>query len=322
MDISFPVWAMPATACSVQNKLKRAISVSDVRQYAAELGFSAVYCFAPEKEDGAPSEVKTLVLLVRSYVPGGRMADRFYPASNAAYHAARKLAKRMETEHEVQACLLSNLRMKPMCRRHPAFGTGRNTLNYLPDVGSRFCLELLGLSALLRDERVEQYPGAQLPCDTCKRCELACPAGAITEEGFAKERCIRFHMMNGRVMPEVLRPWIGCEGGAKGILGCDICQRVCPANRPMEAMRQSTDALTLEELLQCNDQTLDAFAELYGRNYAIRNRILAQAVLAAANMERYDLLPFVEALLDSPSQTVAEHARWAIEKMKKRTKIY
>lgn len=291
-----------------------------IRRYAAEHGFSAAYCFPPEPGDGAPEAVKTLVLLTREYDPGGRLVDHFYPASNAAYHEARKLGERLEAEFDLTAYLLNDVRLKPLCRRRPAFGTGKNTLNYLPKIGSRFCMELIGLSVALPWTSDAAYEG-ELQCEKCDRCLRACPTGAITESGFVKERCIRFHMMNGKPMPEEMRSYVGTTPGSYGIIGCDLCQRVCPANAQKERRRADSDDFTLEELLDCEPDTLARFAALYGKNYAIRNRIIAQALLTAANIGGDETEERIDRLTESPSALVADCARWAKQK-RKNTKIY
>ena len=293
-----------------------ALTSQTISQLAAEHGFSAAYCFSPQPEDHAPEGVGTLVLLTRRYAPGGWLVDHFYPCSNAAYHQSKRLGDRLAADYGAVVWHLSNLRLKPMCRRLSAFGTGLNTLNYLPEVGSRFCLELLGLSEQVDPTPMTPYPADCLPCAQCGRCKAVCPTGAITENGFVKERCIRFHMMNGKPMPEEMRPYIGAEDGSKGILGCDLCQRVCPANGQSEKARSLADDFSLEELLTCDPETLARFSELYGKNYAIRNRILAQAILTAAQKgERY--AEQVEALRGSSSSAVAEHAAWMLRKIKK-----
>lgn len=293
-----------------------------ISQTAVEYGFSAAYCFPPQPEDSAPEAVRTLVLLARDYIPGGGLVDLFYPCSNTAYHRAKEMAASLTERWGIGVFSLSNLRMKPMCHRLPAFGTGLNTLNYLEGYGSRFCLELLGLSEEIDSEPMPVYDRAHLPCAACKRCMAACPTGAITENGFIKERCIRFHMMNGKPMPEDMRRHIGRENGARGVLGCDICQRVCPANAERETLRRQEDAFTLKELLFCDKNTLARFGALYGVNYAIRNRIIAQAALAAANRKQTELIGDVRALADSPSPAVAAHAAWALQNIEEIRKNY
>ena len=143
-------------------------------------------------------------------------------------------------------------------------------------------MELLGLPVKMEGTPMVSYDYEKLPCDHCDACRRICPGKAIGERGFDRTRCIRFHMMSGKKMPEEFRDYIGAENGTKGIIGCDLCQKVCPANHESSRLYSEEDRLTLEELLRCEKDTMSRFAELYGINYALRNRIISQAVLTAA----------------------------------------
>jgi hypothetical protein len=46
------------------------------------------------------------------------------------------------------------------------------------------------------------------------------------------------------------------------------------------------------------------------------NRVLGGACIIAGCLERVDLLPHLEALTEHPSAAVAEHAGWAIQRIK------
>jgi len=65
-------------------------------------------------------------------------------------------------------------------------------------------------------------------CDSCRACVRACPTGALSETGFAKEKCLSFiTQKNGSLSPEeaaLLRQ-------ANTVWGCDLCQEACPRNR-------------------------------------------------------------------------------------------
>lgn len=292
---------------------------------AAVYGFTAAYCFAPLPQDEAPEGCKTLILLVRAYCPGGRLVDAFYPASNAAYHQAKAFAQLLA--QDMQVWPLSNLRLKPICTRQPQFGRGMNTLNYLPDIGSRFCLEMIGTSEIIEPNhkiinQSNKNTDWNLKCADCQRCLHACPTGAITPQGFVRENCLRNYMLSGKPAPEHMRTYYGVNGGAMGVIGCDVCQRVCPYNALPERARCDEDAFSLRALLQCDADTLSRFAALYGRNYAIRNRILAQALLAAGNSCDAALLADIAPLKDSASAAVAQHAAWAETKLKNLKKKY
>lgn len=292
-----------------------------ISHLAAEMGFTAACFCLPEIADEAPEGVKSFVLLLRSYAPKEGLVDAFYVAKNESYREAQALMAELE-QQGIKTWLLSNLRLKPIATRAVGLARGFNTINYHGDFGSKFCMELIGLDVIPKGES-KPPKKAQLSCAACQRCIKACPGGAITEAGFIKERCIRFYMMSGKPMPEELRPYIGVKGGSYAIIGCDLCQRVCPGNMAMEDKRKPAENdFTLEEMLDPAAETLERFGALYGRNYAIRNRIIAQALLAAGNSGDIKYLPKILQLQESPSPLVREHAQWAEKRMKNLQKIY
>lgn len=46
------------------------------------------------------------------------------------------------------------------------------------------------------------------------------------------------------------------------MIGCDICQRVCPYNALQERERQDTDEFTLAELLACAPDTMEPLCDV------------------------------------------------------------
>ena len=73
-------------------------------------------------------------------------------------------------------------------------------------------------------------------------------------------------------------------------------------------------ALDLSALLRGQYKPLIPFL---GKNNARRQRIIARALIAAANLNRRDLLPLIEPLTDCPeSEAVREHAKWAAERLR------
>ncbi|MGB5750487.1 MAG: 4Fe-4S double cluster binding domain-containing protein [Desulfobacterales bacterium] len=65
-------------------------------------------------------------------------------------------------------------------------------------------------------------------CRKCDTCTKACPSGAIGSDRFLlhAERCITFHNERQVEFPAWLKPsWHNC------LVGCMVCQKVCPANK-------------------------------------------------------------------------------------------
>ena len=145
-------------------------------------------------------------------------------------------------------------------------------------------------------------------CGSCTRCLEACPTGAFVEpKVLDAERCLSYWTIEQRgAIPDAvasrLRGWV---------FGCDICQEVCPYNRPVE-----TSALARTP--PRNDDLLETGASEWKRRFA--DTPLARA--GAAGMRRNAAavaggsgsrahLPALERLAGGAHPVVAEQARRA-----------
>jgi len=65
-------------------------------------------------------------------------------------------------------------------------------------------------------------------CDNCGACVKACPTGALSDNGFARKKCLSYITQKKGSLALEEEALIRQAGAA---WGCDICQEVCPRNR-------------------------------------------------------------------------------------------
>jgi epoxyqueuosine reductase len=132
-------------------------------------------------------------------------------------------------------------------------------------------------------------------------------------------RCISYHTIENKgAIPADLRPQFG-----NWVYGCDVCQDVCPWQRfaPHTHERQfwlaqrERAATPLATLLAL---TPDEFSQRY-RGTPIHRaklwRLQRNACVAAGNSGQRALVPALEPLAASEDDVLAEHARWALERL-------
>lgn len=260
-------------------------------------------------------EAKCVLLLAMPYRPfeekkGAAQVDAYYITSNQAHEAARLLAKRIEETLNLRALASPPICLKPLFARSGLGEFGRNGLISVGEYGTRACLQ-----AILLDAEIECKPAAPRAlassCASCRACLSACPTGALSGDGSLDiARCLRAQP-EGESFPEEMRPLL-----KNSILGCDICQRVCPRNaqvQPVPEPDELSSALDLTRLLSGEYRPLIPFL---GKNNARRQRLTARALIAAANLGRHDLLPLIEPLTECrESDMVREHAQWALARL-------
>ncbi|HKQ37675.1 MAG TPA: tRNA epoxyqueuosine(34) reductase QueG [Verrucomicrobiae bacterium] len=159
-------------------------------------------------------------------------------------------------------------------------------------------------------------------CGNCTRCITACPTEAIIAPfQLDARRCISYLTIELKgAIPEELRPAIGTR-----IYGCDDCLQVCPWNRfaregqmMKEHARSDLDTPDLIELLALDDA---AFKRRFAGTPMMRTKrrgLLRNVCVALGNVGDRTSLPALKRATMDKEPLIAEHARWAIDRIESR----
>jgi epoxyqueuosine reductase len=194
---------------------------------------------------------------------------------------------------------------------------GKSTMLLNRQLGTWFFLaEILTTLEFAPDPPQRNY------CGRCTRCIDACPTGAITAPHQVDARlCISYLTIELKgSIPVELRSLIGDR-----IYGCDDCLDACPWNRFAKAsretafaMRPEIAAMKLRDYLSLDEEK---FRRLF-RNSPIkrtkRRGLLRNVCVALGNVGTKDDLPALEQAAIDAEPLVAEHAQWALGRIRER----
>ena len=192
---------------------------------------------------------------------------------------------------------------------------GKNTCIINQRLGSWLFLGVI-LSSL------ELTPDLPAPdrCGTCRRCLEACPTQALTAPyQLDSNLCISYLTIEKRgAIPEEMRAGMGRQ-----VFGCDICQDVCPWSRKAPASTgpelQPRPELVNPALEWLAEMKAEQFAETF-RGSPVRRAKLSglrrNAVVAMGNSGDAKFISSLERLSSDPDPVVAEHASWALAKVR------
>ena len=209
---------------------------------------------------------------------------------------------------------------------------GKNTCLINAQLGSWLFLGVVVTSLDLAPTLAPDQPPPADLCGTCTRCLDACPTEAFAEPYVLDaRRCISYLTIELRgAIPEDLRAETG-----RALIGCDICQEVCPWNRkapvtPLPAFRprEMSDigkSLLVPEIEWLASLSQPEFSALF-RGSAVKRAkwrgLVRNACLALANSElapgqesHARALRLLDRLATSEDSLISEHARWALARL-------
>jgi len=196
---------------------------------------------------------------------------------------------------------------------------GKNTTLINREYGSYFFLSEILLGIKLDTD----LPITEPQCGTCTRCLDTCPTGALKEPyTLDANRCISYLTIEHREeITEELQHRMG-----DWIFGCDICQIVCPWNKPGEQSLSVLDALqprielTDIDLIDEIGLSQEDFSSRFKGSPIKRTKrrgYLRNVAIALGNRGEKDAIPALETAHRDHEPLIREAAAWAIKKIDK-----
>ena len=229
------------------------------------------YAFLPLDND------MSAVLLYSPYKPFANWEydtaeiDAYYFASQESYYILKKIKESL-TNNGFRLTSLPNNDLKVFSEKCGA-RRGKNNLVFLDKLGSFFVIQCIIIEGTF-DKRISS---TELNCEGCDKCIRACPSSALND-GYKKDKCLRYWQNYANTMPQEIRATNG-----KRLIGCNVCQVVCPFNpksTTMQSNRQN-EMLKIQNLvLKKNDKDfLKELGNMIGTNYARKSRLNAMLSL-------------------------------------------
>jgi epoxyqueuosine reductase len=220
---------------------------------------------------------------------------------------------------------------------------GKNTCLINEELGSWLFLGVIVTTLELAPSLAPGEPPAADLCGNCRLCLDACPTQAFAAPYVLDARkCISYLTIELReAIREELRPAMG-----KAVIGCDICQDVCPWNRKspvtqltafqprrVEAKSESGKqkmengaTLFAPELEWLAALSQEEFSRIF-RGSAIKRAkwrgLVRNACVALGNSRAARdsgsytrITALLERLATSPDEIIAEHAQWALDRLR------
>lgn len=192
---------------------------------------------------------------------------------------------------------------------------GKNCCVFRPGETSYMFLGMLLLSEALPPDP----PLVRDFCGSCRRCLDACPTDAfVGPRELDARRCISYLTIEHRgPIPAALRPGLG-----RWVLGCDLCQEVCPHNHRLKPgahedfqPRDGHAWLDLEWLLRADDDAIVARFQGSPIKRPGPIGLKRNAAMVLGNLGLPEARAPLQHALAHPDEVVRDAARWALGRL-------
>jgi epoxyqueuosine reductase len=203
----------------------------------------------------------------------------------------------------------------------------KNTLLIHPELGSYLLLGVLVTDLELACDRPEPDH-----CGSCRACLDACPTDAFAEPYVLDAtKCIAYSTIEDPgPIPPAQR-----EAHGVNLFGCDLCQQVCPWNQRVGDLsrgdplglrarlgpREEWQRPSLEWILGLDEDAWRRATRRSALRRVKRRGLLRNALVVAGNSGAPELRSALERHADGADPLLAEHARWALDRLAARAPL-
>lgn len=243
--------------------------------------------------------------------------DYHHVLKHKLVHLARGVSNLIGRPVLSRACVDTAPLLEREAARRAGIGfIGKSGLVIAPRAGT-FVL----LGELLVDVDLPESELVSAGCGRCTACIDACPTQAfIGPHVLDARRCISYLTIETKgPIPRELRPLIG-----RHVLGCDVCQDVCPFNasadarpyQPALGVRASLETVDLLHWLELGAADYRKLVRRSALRRVGKRQLQRNAAVALGNCgDRAAVPPLVRSLSRDPSALVRAHVAWALGRL-------
>lgn len=271
--------------------------------------FSIDFCAV--SEDNVTDIVFMLPYLPFEYYPKNcARIDAFYIASNTLYNKVKQIKQVL-----IDNCYTIIDRQLELKKVAQVGGLGsilNNQLLVNKKYGSRITLQsisVVGKYEYFKDGKVDKI------CDSCHKCDTACPTNALCKGEFKRENCLRHKQ-------DFCENYFDDNVGRT--LGCEECQNICPYNSRVlkvqmpKAIAELFDYSNIFKMLLGGRKALKPLADLIGSNMARSTFLFNLVVNSLISGKNFDYTEQIKLFQFHQSESIRRKAIFYLNVVNKR----